>query len=56
MQKTHIDCYLFILEITLNSIEETRYVAEEQNKVIDHFLSGNFFQNANEEEMLNMSG
>ncbi|RUS20402.1 Afadin and alpha-actinin-binding-domain-containing protein [Endogone sp. FLAS-F59071] len=37
-------------------LEEKRFVAEEQNKLIDRFLSGNFFQNANEEDMLNMSG
>ncbi|RUS24275.1 hypothetical protein BC938DRAFT_473850 [Jimgerdemannia flammicorona] len=44
------------IEDLLAQLDEKKFVSEEQDKVIDHFLSGNFFQGASEEVQLNMSG
>ncbi|RUP51797.1 hypothetical protein BC936DRAFT_145873, partial [Jimgerdemannia flammicorona] len=43
------------IEDLIAQLEEKNFVSEEQGKVINHFLSGNFFQGASEEAQLNMS-
>ncbi|RUP48944.1 hypothetical protein BC936DRAFT_143605 [Jimgerdemannia flammicorona] len=42
------------IEDLIAQLEERKFVSEEQDKVIDHFLSGNFFQGASGEVKLNM--
>ncbi|RUP44985.1 hypothetical protein BC936DRAFT_148762, partial [Jimgerdemannia flammicorona] len=42
------------IEDLIAQLEERKFVSEEQDKVIDHFLSGNFFQGASEEVKLNI--